>query len=109
MKPKNHPQGKVNRSDPEQIVHRVRERYGEIAKADDSGCCAPQTTCCGTGDQQAIAFNLGYTPADLDLLPEGTNLGLGCGAPISNLDLQPGERVLDLGSGAGIDAILAAR
>ena len=99
----------VDRSDPERIVDQVKQRYGAIAQAGDGGCCAPQTTCCGTGEQQTIAINLGYQPADLDLLPEGANLGLGCGAPINHLDLQAGERVLDLGSGAGIDALLAAR
>jgi SAM-dependent methyltransferase len=56
-----------------------------------------------------VAIGIGYTPADLDLLPDGANLGLGCGAPVDHLELQPGERVLDLGSGAGIDAILAGR
>jgi SAM-dependent methyltransferase len=96
----------IDRSDPERVVDRVRERYGSIARAGEGGCC-PTTSCCGTGEQ-SVALNLGYTPAELALLPDGANLGLGCGAPVEHMDLRPGERVLDLGSGAGIDALLAA-
>ena len=94
--------------DPEQTVHSVRERYGAIART-GSGCCPPQAGCCGGGSEQLIALGIGYTPVDLQLLPDGANLGLGCGAPIGQLGLEPGETVLDLGSGAGVDAILAAR
>jgi len=94
--------------DPEQTVRSVRERYGAIART-GSGCCPPQAGCCGGGSEQLIALGIGYTPADLKLLPDGANLGLGCGAPIRELMLAPGETVLDLGSGAGVDAILAAR
>ena len=90
------------------IVQTVKERYGAIAESASSGCCGPQISCCGPS-QSKIATELGYTPTDLGLIPEGANLGLGCGAPTASLELQPGETVLDLGSGAGIDAILAAR
>jgi SAM-dependent methyltransferase len=99
----------VDRDEPEQIVQTVRERYGAIAETGSAGCCTPATSCGGSDSEQAVALGIGYTPADLDLLPDGANLGLGCGAPITHLELQPGESVLDLGSGAGIDAILAAR
>lgn len=93
--------------DDEAVVEKVRQRYGIFASAGTS-CCGPQPTgCCGTvGD---VASKLGYKAVDLDLLPEGANLGLGCGAPLEHLDLEPGETVLDLGSGAGIDALIAAR
>jgi SAM-dependent methyltransferase len=96
----------VDRSDPERVVDRVRERYGDIARSGGGGC-GPSAGCCGSG-KQAIAINLGYSTAQLELLPDGANLGLGCGAPVEHMDLKPGERVLDLGSGAGIDALLAA-
>jgi ubiquinone/menaquinone biosynthesis C-methylase UbiE len=56
-----------------------------------------------------VAQSLGYDSIDLDLLPEGANLGLGCGAPLQHLELAEGETVVDLGSGAGIDALIAAR
>lgn len=92
--------------DAESVVKNVRERYGAFASAGTS-CCGPQTTsCCATGD---VATSLGYDSVDLDLLPDGANLGLGCGAPLEHLELQTGETVVDLGSGAGIDALIAAR
>ena len=81
----------------------VRDRYGEIARtgALGGGCCGP------TNDQ--IAERIGYDRAALDAAPEGANLGLGCGAPLAHAAVRPGETVLDLGSGAGFDAFLAAR
>jgi arsenite methyltransferase len=91
---------------PEEIVQAVRDRYGAIA-AESTSCCGPQNTCCGD-PATSIAARLGYSPSYLGLLPEGANLGLGCGAPLAALALEPGETVLDLGSGAGIDALLAA-
>jgi SAM-dependent methyltransferase len=94
-------------ADAESVVQNVRERYGAFATAGTS-CCGPQpTNCCdSSGD---VATRLGYDSVDLDLLPDGANLGLGCGAPLEHLDLQAGEAVVDLGSGAGIDALIAAR
>ena len=100
------PQAEQIPTDPDLVVKNVRERYGAFASASTS-CCGPQTTsCCATGD---VAARLGYDSVDLDLLPDGANLGLGCGAPIEYLELQTGETVVDLGSGAGIDALIAAR
>ena len=98
---------KKNPADNESVVKNVRDRYGAFATAGTS-CCGPQpTSCCGTtGD---VAAKLGYDSVDLDLLPDGANLGLGCGAPLEHLELQTGETVVDLGSGAGIDALIAAR
>jgi len=93
----------------------VRERYGKIATS-NSGCgCAP--TCCSpteaatpeTHGPKAISQGLGYSAADTDAVPEGANLGLGCGNPQAIAALKAGETVLDLGSGAGFDAFLAAR
>lgn len=90
----------------EEIVATVRDRYGKIAGG--GSCCAPATNCCGS-TPAGLSTGLGYKVVDLDLLPEGADLGLGCGAPLEHLELQPGETVVDLGSGAGIDALIAAR
>jgi arsenite methyltransferase len=87
-----------------ETVHEVvRDRYGEIARAGalGGGCCGPSTA--------EIAGRIGYDRAALDAVPEGANLGLGCGAPLAHAALRPGETVVDLGSGAGFDAFLAAR
>jgi len=92
-------------SDAEAVVRTVRERYAGIATA-GSSCCGGGT--CGD-TAEAVATNLGYASVDLDLLPDGANLGLGCGAPLQRLELEEGEAFLDLGSGAGIDALIAAR
>jgi arsenite methyltransferase len=90
----------------EDAVHRVvRERYAEIAR---DGMPMPATGCCGPPPAE-VAPRLGYTDADVTAVPEGANLGVGCGAPLRHARLRPGETVLDLGSGAGFDAFLAAR
>jgi arsenite methyltransferase len=83
----------------------VRERYGRIAReAGDGGCCGG-SGCCAPGGSSG---DLGYTPAHRASVPAGADLGLGCGNPQAIALLQPGERVLDLGSGGGFDAFLAA-
>jgi arsenite methyltransferase len=96
-------------ADGEKIVEKVREKYGEIADRNRGGCCGPaaESTCCSPAEK--VSERLGYTAEDIAALPEGADLGLGCGAPIRHLDLQPGETVLDLGSGAGVDVFIAAR
>ena len=88
----------------------VRERYGRIAE----GATDPSSGCCGTGcgcssSSSDVLTEIGYSPADAAVIPEGANLGLGCGNPLADADAKPGETVLDLGSGAGIDCFLAAR
>jgi len=86
----------------------VREGYAEIAKKEGS-CCAPVSSCCGSTDlAQDISKKIGYTDEELTSVPEGANLGLGCGNPIALASLAEGETVLDLGSGAGFDCFLAA-
>ena len=97
----------IDGSGSEQIVEVVRERYGRIAEGKESGCCGPAGGC--GGGETAAALGVGYTKKELAALPEDANLGLGCGAPLRHLELAPGETVLDLGSGAGVDAFLAAR
>jgi SAM-dependent methyltransferase len=85
----------------------VRKTYGEIAIGQTrTGCCGPGSSC-GCSDETSRA--LGYSEEDLSSVPEGSNLGLGCGNPQAIAALKAGERVLDLGSGAGFDGFLAAR
>jgi len=94
--------------DKEEIKKVVREGYGKIAKQ-DSSCCAPAKSCCGSTDlAQDMSKKIGYTEEELKAVPEGANLGLGCGNPIALASLKQGEVVLDLGSGAGFDCFLAA-
>jgi SAM-dependent methyltransferase len=90
-------------SDSDDIRSVVREKYGEIAEGKRSGCCGGGE--CG-GD---VLLQLGYTAQQKAALPEGADLGLGCGNPLAHAALAPGETVLDLGSGAGVDCFLAAR
>lgn len=85
----------------------VRERYGVIAEG-TGGCCGGGAECCG-GTANAGLAELGYSVEDAAAIPEGANLGLGCGNPIALGKPERGETVLDLGSGAGVDAFLAAR
>ncbi len=92
----------------EEIKKVVREGYAKIAKQ-DSSCCLPADSCCGSTDlAQSISRSIGYTEEELKAVPEGANLGLGCGNPVALASLSEGETVLDLGSGAGFDCFLAA-
>jgi SAM-dependent methyltransferase len=83
----------------------VREQYGNVARAEASGGCAPG--CCGPS--AGASLSLGYSPDDLASVPEGANMGLGCGNPHAIAALEPGETVLDLGAGGGFDCFLAAK
>ena len=92
----------------EEIKKVVREGYAKIAKQ-GSSCCAPVNSCCGSTDlAQDISKKIGYTEEEIKAVPEGANLGLGCGNPLAFASLREGEVVLDLGSGAGFDCFLAA-
>ena len=96
----------------EQIRQSVRSRYGEIAKQKTSGCgCSPISSCCSgaQGPIEKISQAFGYSQEQLDSVPEGANMGLGCGNPQAIASLKQGETVLDLGSGGGFDCFLAAR
>jgi SAM-dependent methyltransferase len=93
-------------SNSDEIRAVVRAAYGAVATRKQTGCCGG-TSCCGPGESPSR--QLGYSDADLAAVPDGADLGLGCGNPQAIAALKPGERVLDLGSGAGFDAFLAAR
>jgi arsenite methyltransferase len=88
----------------EAVRESVRQNYGKIA-AENRRCCGP--SCC-TGVTGSPADQLGYSAEDTHSVPEGSNLGLGCGNPLAIASLRPGQTVLDLGSGAGFDCFLAA-
>jgi arsenite methyltransferase len=88
-----------------QVKAAVRERYGEVARGEAT--CGSLCGC--TENAQGLAITFGYSADELATLPEGANLGLSCGNPQALAALQPGETVLDLGSGAGFDCLLAAR
>jgi arsenite methyltransferase len=90
----------------------VKERYASIAKGAQAGCCQQPalsavegSDCCGRAAQEE---SIGYSCEELAAAPAGANLGLGCGNPLALASIKPGETVLDLGSGAGFDAFLAA-
>ena len=83
----------------------VKKRYGAIAEGSQQGCCG-ETSACDAAPTAAL--RIGYTQDDLAAAPAGANLGLGCGNPVALAGIEPGETVLDLGSGAGLDAFLAA-
>jgi len=94
-------------------VHQVvRKVYGDIAKADSAGCSSDPPSCCGEAKNisaEDISVNLGYSKDDVASVPEGSNMGLGCGNPQAIGSLREGETVVDLGSGGGFDCFLAAK
>lgn len=91
------------------IRKEVKKKYGRIA-AGAGSCGCSSAGCCGSSPSaEELSASVGYTPEELAVLPEGANLGLGCGNPVALASLQTGETVLDLGSGGGIDCFLAAR
>src|SRR4030043_42949 len=92
----------------EEVRKVVREGYAQVAKS-GSSCCAPQSSCgCSSNVATDISKRIGYSDQDIESVPDGANLGLGCGNPIALASLKKGEVVLDLGSGAGFDCFLAA-
>ncbi len=84
----------------------VKDGYSRVARS-GSSCC--QSGCCGSAKPQQISRKIGYTEEQMEAVPEGSNLGLGCGNPVALAALREGETVLDLGSGAGFDCFLASR
>jgi SAM-dependent methyltransferase len=97
------------------LRNNILHRYGQVAAGETGSCCSSVpssdgsgSACCGHGSG-TDGRTLGYSEEDLVSVPEGANLGLGCGNPQVIAALKPGETVLDLGSGAGFDAFLAAK
>jgi len=102
----------------DEVKRKVREGYAKIAMAQGSccsqdqaaSCCDPTASCCGSSTTyEERSKEIGYSEEDLRSVPEGANLGLGCGNPVALASLKEGETVIDLGSGAGFDCFLAAR
>jgi len=85
----------------EKIRETVRHEYGQIAQG--------RPGCCGSSSPDKLAEGIGYLGEDLELLPEGANMGLSCGNPTAIAGLAPGQTVLDLGSGGGFDVFIAAK
>lgn len=114
-KEKEHKMMMTAEKDQDLVRQSVREHYGNVAKR-KSGCgCAP--TCCAPEEAlpgipgktaEEISRGLGYSGAEASSVPQGANLGLGCGNPLAIASIKPGQTVLDLGSGAGFDAFLAS-
>jgi len=119
----------MDKTTKEVIRQAVRERYGQIANANTpaqginimGSCCGESPaasgkssagSCCGSGSDvtsEQMSVLMGYSKQDLASAPEGANMGLGCGNPVALASLQPGETVVDLGSGGGFDCFLAAK
>ncbi len=117
----------MNTRDKEEIRKAVRDSYGKVARLGTKAsglssalsCCGEQgvsdtqislASCCGGPGftPKQISKAMGYSKDDLESIPEGANLGLGCGNPVALASLKPGETVVDLGSGGGFDCFLAA-
>jgi arsenite methyltransferase len=93
----------------DKIKEIVKSRYAKVA-LHNIPCCGTKKSCCGSSNTaEDISKTVGYGDMDLNSVPEGANLGLGCGNPVALASLKEGDVVLDLGSGAGFDAFLAAR
>jgi arsenite methyltransferase len=92
----------------EEIKKAVKLGYARVARQ-NVPCCGTNGSCCGSANlAEDISRKIGYGDDELSVVPEGANLGLGCGNPVALASLKEGEIVLDLGSGAGFDCFIAA-
>lgn len=103
----------MNPKQADEIRQNVRKSYSEVAEANNAGGdCGNSSSCCGVASDEAIqtlvSTRMGYSEDDLGSVPEGADMGLGCGNPRAIASIQIGETVLDLGSGGGFDCFLAA-
>ncbi|MBI5496139.1 MAG: arsenite methyltransferase [Deltaproteobacteria bacterium] len=96
----------MNGTNKDEVRAAVRAQYAEVATSAGGSCCAPG--CCAAPAPQA-SLAIGYSPEDLAAVPDGANMGLGCGNPQAIAALREGETVLDLGAGGGFDCFLAAK
>jgi SAM-dependent methyltransferase len=95
----------MNQKEQDDVKSIVRKGYGQIAQ---QGSCCGSSCCCGGASAESVAEAVGYGEEDLAGLPQGANMGLSCGNPTAHASIRPGEVVLDLGSGGGFDAFIAA-
>jgi SAM-dependent methyltransferase len=103
-------------NDDKDIKKKVRENYARIARGEkthyttsETSCCGSEDiSCCGSNAPSELSKSIGYSDEEMGEVPDGANLGLGCGNPVALASLSEGETVLDLGSGAGFDCFLAA-
>ena len=101
--------------DDKEIKDNIKKRYGELAKANCSSCssssnslsCCPSSNC--ESSPQYVAWKLGYSPDEIESIPENSVSGLGCGNPVALASLTEGQTVLDLGSCGGIDGVWSAK
>jgi len=93
---------------PKDIKKIVKEGYAKVAKQGIS-CCSSNSCCSSSNTVRDISKTVGYSDDEMNAVPEGANLGLGCGNPVAIASLREGDVVLDLGSGAGFDAFLAVK
>lgn len=102
----------MNQKEADEIRQNVRASYSEVAEASNDGDgCGVESSCCGVAEDPKInavnSVRMGYSEDDVSSVPEGADMGLGCGNPRAIASMQQGEVVLDLGSGGGFDAFLA--
>ncbi|MCK9615354.1 MAG: arsenite methyltransferase [Candidatus Omnitrophica bacterium] len=95
------------KKDTKNIKDVVKKGYAKIA-VNEVSCCSGGSCCPGIAQAKDISKIVGYTDKEMNVVPDGANLGLGCGNPVAIVSLKEGEVVLDLGSGAGFDAFLAS-
>ncbi|MCX6682583.1 MAG: arsenite methyltransferase [Methanoregula sp.] len=98
----------MKKKEPQDIREMVREGYAKVAKG-GCGCCGPSPCCGGADAAEQISKKVGYSSDEMGAVPDGANLGLGCGNPLAHAAIHEGDTILDLGSGAGFDCFLAAR
>jgi len=103
----------LNQKRADEIRQNVRDSYSQVAEASNQGdSCGEGASCCGITDDATInalvSTRLGYSEDDLNNVPDGADMGLGCGNPRAIASIKPGETILDLGSGGGFDCFLAA-
>ncbi len=96
-------------TDEHELRKQVRKSYAKVVEGRSGCCCGPNSSCCGETTAEQISAKVGYSAEEMGAVPEGANLGLGCGNPLAHAAIHEGDTVLDLGSGAGFDCFLAAR